>query len=229
MPKLVCITGYRRTGKDSLYKLCNSDRVIYVPYIQNDNQEQIKDIEHYKVKWIIYQEHNHQFPFIAITDFKRAALADKLKIEVHKKLGLPDPENLEFYDKFKERMSIDGKSLRQHYIDYGQEKRDIDKDYWLKEIVKTEFPTCITDLRFQNELAYLKGEDPNLVTIRVFRRDVPIPPKIDDSSQDTEHNLDDYLTDFLLVDSIQSYDKLTDIMPCYYSYFPTYCIMEKVS
>jgi hypothetical protein len=217
----ILITGYRGTGKDSLFKLFQNNAQI-MDFEEEKNIAEFSDGS----CWFVFAE-DTKFDFLLGSKKiqpKRIGFADILKIETHRDLHLPDPTNLAAYDIYKERMLIDGKNLRQHYIDFGQEKRSIDKDHWCRSAFE-QYPDsdiCITDWRFKNEFDYgLKdGVKNNCVTqtIRVFRSNVPIPKKLADPTIDSEHNLDEIKTDFVLLSNKNDFDKLVLIMPQYKNY-----------
>jgi hypothetical protein len=76
----------------------------------------------------------------------------------------------------------------------------------------------ITDWRFYNELDCMLEEYPNLLTCRLFRSDVPIPP----DNVVSEHSLKDYATTLLLIpDKEGEFEKAVKIFPQYTGYIKT--------
>src|SRR5580700_528115 len=110
MIEYVLLTGYRGTGKDSLYKLYVNGGAFYLY-----NEDIFRNV---KLKtdniWAVYIHPNSvDFPlnYVDHPTIKRVAFADILKKETHQNLELPCPEDLRTYDQFKSRMIIDGKNL----------------------------------------------------------------------------------------------------------------------
>ena len=85
-------------------------------------------------------------------------------------------------------------------IDRGNYMRSIDPDYWLKAMIgdlRSDHINVITDWRFLNEVNlghYIDGAK-SITTVRVHRANIPIPPL----TLGSEHELDDYRTDLLVL------------------------------
>lgn len=90
----------------------------------------------------------------------RGAFAWPLKTAVHAYLGLNlEPE---FFDKEKDTLRFEGKTLRQHYIDFSENyvKKNFNKYYWAKlqgDIIDHLAPevAIISDLGFEDEITYM--------------------------------------------------------------------------
>lgn len=110
-------------------------------------------------------------------------------------------------------------------------RRAEDPEYWCKAAFKsidaaTNINYVITDWRFHNEAKYTIDNYKQVLTIRIYRSDVPEPsPDIQ-----CEHDLDNYCTDFLLVpgfaeqnhdDDIKEFEKAIEKFPQYKGYI--YC------
>lgn len=178
--KIYLICGYRGTGKDTL---CG----------------QLLGIKEIEFNWTIYRPRNAKilFPSFSQGQVRRVAFADELRGQVMKKLQLPST----FDPQANKNSIIDGKTFRQHLIERGMEARQEDPDYWCKLAFKAmvnDDQIVVTDWRFPNEKNYCDRQFPNsVVTIRVFRPEVPIPPE----NEPSERSLDDIKTDFLLLAS----------------------------
>lgn len=193
--RLIC--GYRRTGKDTLYQQLNGEGQI--PF-----------------NWTIYAPPG-------VTDLSafhrggpRAAFADALKGEVQQQLRTAgvvfdyEAEKDTRVFRFQHRDT----TYRQECIDHGRRRREQDKDCWVKIVMDAATPdTIVTDFRFPNEYDFLHQSGHPLTTIRVFRGDVPIP----DVTEPSEHSLDTFKTDFLLVlfesdftDAVQRFPQYRD-------------------
>jgi len=182
---LVC--GYRRTGKDTLVKMFNGE----LPF-----------------NWIIYRDPDSE-KCLDVKPVRRIGFADKLRQEVNQLLNLTD--NFD-YETFKETIVSDGKTYRDFLIDHGGFRRSQDVNYWVKQVLPmVTDESMITDWRFVNELLYLQTNLVTITTIRLFRSEVPIPPM----NIDSEHNLDNTVTDFLLVTDEQEFVKACEIFPQY--------------
>jgi hypothetical protein len=85
----------------------------------------------------------------------------------------------------------------------------------------------ITDHRFRYQYDYLcalQGLRRNVVvhTVCVFRDSVPIPAATDDLATDTEHNLDDFLTDYFAPGATNDLVVVQRLLPQYSGY--TVCL-----
>ena len=212
MIQMVC--GYKRTGKDCLLRMFNNE----LPF-----------------QWLVYGK-NKQFQ---IHKSNRVSFADNLKKEVnyiYKIQPTGDP------DEFKEKVVYGDKTYRDLLILHAEYRRNQDINYWVKNATNwntinfgnttnlnntkildnTNTNIMITDWRYINEFEWLKKYNP--ITIRVFRSKVPIPP----NNVISEHQLDNVLTDFLLVPNQEDYINACKIFPQYNNftlYEPVLCNM----
>lgn len=135
-------------------------------------------------------------------------------------------------------------SLRDYYRSFGQIKRLEDPDYWCK-LSFSHLPVSalsaqsfiVTDWRYHNEYEYLNklvgnggitNKLPNkltntltneLITMRVFRKSVAIPPMIP-----SEHSLDDFATDYVFIpeqNHLEELQYLCKQFPFYQDYILT--------
>ena len=176
---LVC--GYKRTGKDTLFCILTG----------------LKNDEKYNNYWCVYSRKEFDvsiFQDHSRSDFSRVAFADPLKEYVRMKYHLSADA---FDDDKKEKKEID----------IGEEgfvsPRDLlirnSKHQQWHEIATQDKTTSacnfvVTDWRFRCEYEHiLKISKP--CTVRVFRKDVNVPPE----NEQSEHELDKTLTDVLLL------------------------------
>jgi hypothetical protein len=177
---------------------------------------------------------------------RRYALADALKRETHEWLGLrrcpPDA-----FERHKDTLQCPHPdtgalaTIRQHYINFGQARRADDPQVWAKRVaaqIEAEkfkdsprgLVDVITDFRFDNELLERKyahdfgehGQSP-IMTMRLFRKEVRIAPKLTDRRLDSEHNLDGLRTHFLLTPPGEFVDAVL-MFPQYADYRPMWAI-----
>lgn len=225
--KIVLVCGYRRTGKDTLYSILS---------------KQIRSVNLFK--WRIYRLSSMKHEFNSGI-YVRMAFADALKCEASEEYGIPliisDTEK--DVKQFKHYKSGKIVSARDIYIEWGTIKRNEDIDYWCKALIndfyalncssdefKEEYSiskdprvTCVvTDWRFENEVKYVLTTFSDVITIRVYRSDVPIP----DANIDSEHDLNKYPTDILLIqDGIEGeFEKAVELFPQYHDYIACECI-----
>lgn len=200
----ILLIGYRRTGKDTLCKQLSDPE--YTP--------KITDI------WRIYRAPNstQQFP-IPSRSICRVALADALKKDVLTSLNMVNA-NLE--DLKDQPLLPDGSTFRDLCIAHGARKRAEDIDYWCRTALanytalnrSSDTALCITDIRFPNEIQFFSHNFfTSIVTIRVYRSAVPIPPV----NEPSERSLDKYLTDFILCASGDE-EKMKATFPQYKDY-----------
>jgi len=182
---------------------------------------------------------------------RRYAYADALKNETHKWLGFKDCEAHSF-EQMKNSLLVPHptipylyKTIRGHYIDYGQERRKVDPLVWVKKVharieadktapyFDSNHPLNVThgiirpyidvtsDFRFDNELmdrnyGALHQPKQEIVTIRLHRKDVPVAMPLFDRTIDSEHNLDFLQTDYLFISGGQEeYDCALERFPQY--------------
>jgi hypothetical protein len=138
-------------------------------------------------------------PFVTFVGAERVAFADAIRNIVSASLGLGDGFD---YEKHKDSMVIREKTIRMHLIDAGTAGRKIDPNYWVKEALAPTFgmgknAVVCSDWRFVNEFNACTNHPVNVngTSVRLFRPDVPVPA-IDINS---EHDLDGYKTDYLLI------------------------------
>lgn len=91
-----------------------------------------------------------------------------------------------------------GNTIREVLIDRAASIRAKDFNYYVKQVMTFEYDPetdlVITDWRYPNEAEYILSQGCRVVTVRVLRSGVPIPPSTDYS----EHQLDDYRTDYIM-------------------------------
>ena len=116
------------------------------------------------------------------------SLAGKLRDEVNQVLAIDPCVNLsEFesmdYDVLKEIVIKDGKTYRDILISHTAYRRNQNIDYWVSRAADWSnlTDTMVTDWRYPNELEYISNSNNiNLVTVRLFRTAVEVPPGRDD-------------------------------------------------
>lgn len=190
---MLMICGYKGTGKDFLFKKLSKQETGF--------------------SWKVYSLHTNFLKFQS--KIQRVAFADHLKLEVQEKFGIPI--NAEKDTELVVRTSLPDYIFtpRDAWIWYGKLMREQDIDYWCKKaLVNLEKSVVITDWRFPNEEVYVKNNFRDVTTVRIYRKDVPIPS----SNIESEHSLDHILTDFLLIPEYESIDHALQIFPQYSSY-----------
>ncbi|SPN79704.1 Hypothetical protein ZAZAV_448 [Cedratvirus Zaza IHUMI] len=200
------LVAYKRTGKDTLLTLLQTSSVT--PY----------SVDHEESFWIIYA--NPCLSVSYIESFlrqrrRRVGFADQLKENVHRELGLT-----EVTEHDKDHLYINGKLLRDYYIEEGARGRAIDPLYWVKGVLpfSLEDTVVVTDVRFPNELDHINKFD--CLTARLYRSPVPLPSFNDV----TERGLDQAETDLLLVTSEAEYERALSLFPQYQHYKPVFVV-----
>ncbi len=207
------ISGYKGSGKDSFYDYLTTNdnyRLYKFKNINFLNDEQLNSGSFYLKKHY------------------RIGLADQVKNLVHKELGVKfkdqataelAKENLLFFDK----ISNSYRSLRSYYIEKGMIMRGIDPDYWCRyayeNIIKKipidesseETHIFITDWRFENEKVFFENYG-KVITYRVFRS----CSDNEDYTQESEHSLDDVMTDYLIGGNDDDIVKAKEKFPQYH-------------
>lgn len=213
--QVILTCGYRRTGKDTFFTKLIGDK---------DNL----------FSWRVYKHPTAIDKQIdLLLSYKRIAFADSLKEEAASKYKIPViiPDAEKDVKQFIHYQTQKLVSSRDIHIEWGALRRLEDIDYWCKQGFKsyinnksTDFNQkiteglVVTDWRFHNESEYAFRNFHNVYTIRLYRSDI-IEPDITISS---EHDLDNYLTDFLLLrdDIPNEYEKALEKFPQYKGYIP---------
>lgn len=182
------ICGYRHTGKDELCR---------------------KFLTGKGYNWIIFSQKYKAFNR-TFDNFGQFSFAHSLKKEVEEIHNIPS----DTVDKNIRRFVVDGKtvSARDMWIKVAAERRSEDIDYFSRKL-KPDNNYIITDWRYLNEIEFHK-DNFDITTIRVFRKDVEIPGK----DVESEHCLDMKETDFLFVDSFESFYTCKSLLPQYNDY-----------
>jgi hypothetical protein len=206
--KILLVCGYRRTGKDSLCNILAGETV------------------HARFAWRIYKHPDKlDFPRDKGTRFCRTGFADTLKKEASVEYGIPlvISDSDKDVKQFTHHQTGAIVSARDIYIEWGAIRRSQDPDYWCKvafdAIEDTTSTVCVvTDWRFPNEAEYVIRNFSEVVSARVYRSEVPEPP----SNIESEHALDNYSTDFLLIqDGLEEeFEKAVKRFPQYCNYVP---------
>lgn len=125
----------------------------------------------------------------------RVAYADALEADVHRRLGLPPPDEMGLV---KDTFVLDGMTLREHYRARADDVKRLDRDHYVRATAlalasaaeQSPRPTVVvTDQRYDNE--HLADG----WTVRLIRSAAGVPPVDDDS----ERGLDACVADILLV------------------------------
>lgn len=212
LKQVILTCGYRRTGKDTFFTKLSSDKQI----------KSASTIDLFR--WRIYKQPTALNRSLDYTlKYQRTAFADSLKEEAAVVYGIPVnvPDDEKDVKQFIHYRTGDLVSSRDIHIEWGGIRRSEDPDYWCKEAFKrVEFDKgccVVTDWRYHNEAEYTHHSY-DVITVRLYRSDVPVPdPRIE-----SEHNLDNYRTDFLLLrdDVDGEYEKAVEIFPQYIGYVP---------
>lgn len=218
------VTAYKTTGKDTLCKVL--PRASFHPYYES------APLPSNKFFWIVYSDSMNASKIVEFLSIprERVAFADRLKENVHARLGISHFP-LEKLEEMKEQpILVDGvqTTLRELYIEEGARGRKVDPMIWIRLALEPAMSEssniAVTDVRFQNEISFLnklKDEIPFL-SCRIFRSNVAVPP----ANQSSEHDLDSILTDLLLVTSTEDFEKAKAIFPQYSNFKPTLIIVE---
>ncbi len=173
-------------------------------------------------RWVVYKNQRNEKHFV-IESVDRVGFADKLREEVNAILNISDSID---YDTFKNTIIQEGKTYRDFLIDHAAHRRGQNLDYWVAraldwDSLNEDDRIMITDWRYPNELSYLRSYPRlEIITIRLFRSQVPIPL----NNVISEHQLDPIVTDFLLV-PIENHETefalVCNLFPQYQNYVRT--------
>ena len=200
--RVAMVTGYQRTGKDHLYQQLVS------------TASTSSALSVYK-----HPQSSRPMKFPTFNNLQRVAFADELKIEVAQRYGVTVNDDMKDI-KIIDYANDECKSARDLYNEWGQMRRRQNPNYWIQMVVsqvRAHGDYMITDWRFPNEQEYLAARYTDIITIRVFRSDVPIPA----ASIVSEHGLDNWCTEYLIVpESLCEVEFLAAVrqFPCYKDY-----------
>ncbi len=216
------ICGYKGTGKDTLCKQLNCS--AEVP----------------EFNWTILRKPGTNHTLFKFQNAQRLSFADKLKYDCHllygfganwdnrkneELTGLTNDHGIQLSDEMLHRIrSITGTTLvRDVWIYHATMMRMCNPDHWTIEAMETlQFlnpflPVAVTDFRFPNEVDCWQRRQGAVVTCRVFRSEVPIAP----AEVLSEHSLDNYETDLVLIPRDNFYRELIALLerfPFYENY-----------
>lgn len=209
--KVIPTIAYCRTGKDTFLRILAGGKVFK------------------QFRWRVYRSPNRSNASLTYkngsTIYNRIAFADSLKREASDKYGIPlfIPDSDKDIKQFKHYKTGELVSARDIYIEWGKIRRAEDPDYWCRDALSSiklieDVAYVITDCRFTNEIDYTCKHFSDVVTVRLYCSDVPEPPL----DIESEHNLDNYQTDLLLLpDEVEGeFDRAVKRFPQYQGYQP---------
>ena len=232
--KVILICGYRRTGKDTFFNKLSSGSPEHL--FRWRAYKKSPDIK-------IVEDPPLTYNRISFGDF----LKEEAAIVYGIPRDIPDDEKdvKQFNPRYNNR-EIGGKcestehtgtllSPRDIYVEWGAIRRSQDPDYWCREAFipherlfrgdtgsdkASSNRDCyvVTDWRFRNESRYVMARFSDVLTVRLYRSEVPEP----DPNIESEHDLDSYCTDVVLLrDNIDGeFDKMVEKFPQYTDYLP---------
>lgn len=216
------ICGYKGTGKDTLCKQLNH----------------CEDAPEFN--WVILRKPGTQYTLFKFADAQRLSFADKLKQDCHllygfganwddrkneELTGLVNDHGMTLSEEMLHKIrSLTGSTLvRDVWVYHATMMRMYNPHHWVAEAMETlnsldnSRPVTVTDFRFPNEVEYWERHQGPVVTCRVFRSEVPIAPQ----EVASEHSLDEYETDLVLIPKENFYVELNALLerfPFYENY-----------
>jgi hypothetical protein len=219
---LVC--GYKRSGKDTFYKSLKNGIIKNI----NPGEDSGSELNPNPYFYIFSHSYNETIDLSEVF-LEQASFAAMVKKEVQTyfQISFKKPEvedmckdNLEFFDEDQKKM----RTLREYYIEHAMKMRAQDSDHWVKATEKYIYchqkdsreQFMITDWRFTNERLYFE-KNFSSITYRIFRDEAD-----DENFFDvTEHSLDNEITDFLVLGSVDDIEKAKAKFPQYKEYVLT--------
>lgn len=202
---IVEICGYRGTGKDYLFEQFNGNKEFNWKIYHNPKSPKP-----------FPKDHQHCIKVALAYELKKSVMV-KIVFGVHK-LSV----DLDWLDLHKDQKIFDGKSFRDFCIEEATAARKIDENIWCKLSPLSSYDPMtgetyfLTDFRHWNEHRYCVEIADEITSIRVFNSEIPIPPK----EINSEHNLDYFLTDFLLLRKEEDFIRAVELFPQYKNYVP---------
>jgi hypothetical protein len=207
-PACLLIAGFRRTGKNVFGEDVRRGTFSY--------------------PWVVHGRPDAPplaapSPFSAFANAPIVAFADPIRSIVSGALGLGPAYD---FDANKDTCVVAGKKVRQHLIDAGTAGRAVAKSFWARATFAPHFTrkpseraaVICTDWRFAGEHAALVHEAGvrDIITVRLFRREVPIP----DRCIESEHDIDNVAATFLCVPDEDHMAAAIAAFPVYANYIP---------
>lgn len=196
---LLC--GYSKTGKDTFYEQISSNNVMYEWQIYSAIPKKQLDLENINKYYV------------------RVAFANAVKIEAAQIYHIPYVVTDKDCKQFIHYKSGELVSARDIYIEWAQLRKTNNIYYWANLVVQfilQNYPTSdiiITDWRFVEEIEYIKEYFSQVTTIRLYRASVET-----NMNNYSEHALDNYVTDFLIIDKQDNFIEVCTKFPQYNNY-----------
>jgi hypothetical protein len=240
------LSGYRGSGKDSFYYYLQKNSPYNFTILKSDDstdtvpfynetislESKIPETKNSLESKIPETKRSLESKIPETKRSLRVGLADEVKTLVHEELGIKI-DNLQLLDLAKNYLqfydNISGKyfPLRHFYIKTGMNMRTIDPDFWCKkglEKIYKSFPdgvkseevinVFITDYRFPNEKAYFEKFG-KVITYRIFS---PYVNGLNTIGVESEHSLDNEVTDYLVLRNPEDFSDAISIFPFYKKY-----------
>lgn len=179
---IILAAGYKRTGKDTLYSCLQSG------FLGNWKVYCRRD------NGIIYPKLFESMPKLEVSTAVIQEFTSRTGISITE-------ENKE--------------SHRLELIEIAETRKLQDPSYWIHQCLlsaKGSKNIYISGFRFPLEYEYCKNNSENCISVRVFRKEVPIP------SEPQEHGLDEFPTDFLFLGLDTELEDVVSIFPQYTEY-----------
>jgi hypothetical protein len=229
---LIC--GYKHSGKDTFYKKLSTPNAIkkhkeaFDPLNPNHTALYSSECDTKIPYFYILAKPgciDSNFQFYQNLSPMRMAMADMVKEEIHeyfqinfstKECAELAKDSLNFYDEESGKY----RSLRSYYIEHAMKMRKINPDHWCTKAYTSNLinsedicDVAITDWRFVNERNFFDRVGQTL-TYRIFRSEADDENFFDES----EHDLDKEISDFLVVGNIEDIVAAKKKFPQYFDY-----------
>ncbi len=132
-----------------------------------------------------------------LTDFRRCAIGDIIKLTYGKQKGLT-------YDEIEQNKAF----YRPDLIALGNWGREQDPDYWLKKIIEQKGNIIVTDVRVPHEYELFKNAGAKSIRVEATREVRSTRGKIVNEDDITEVGLDDVKDWDFVIDNNSDYESL---------------------
>lgn len=132
-----------------------------------------------------------------LTDFRRCAIGDIIKLTYGKQKGLT-------YDEIEQNKAF----YRLDLIALGNWGREQDPDYWLKKIIEQKGNIIVTDVRVPHEYELFKNAGAKSIRVEATREVRSTRGKIVNEDDITEVGLDDVKDWDFVIDNNSDYESL---------------------
>lgn len=132
-----------------------------------------------------------------LTNFKRIGLGDAIKIEYSEQTGIS-------FEEIEKNKHL----YRQDLINLGNKRRNEDKDYWIKKVIKMSGNIIVPDVRVKRELEFFEQENAYKIRVEASRETRSARGQLVGETDITEIDLDNITNWDYVITNNSTYENL---------------------